>query len=156
MTNEMATANWGNSWIARGQGKKVGNMTALFKKKVWINYCVYLNSCQLEARNRLERCFQRMLCSHSALTVLLRCPVDYLMPNDFCLTFEPITDLSRQPMGVLLPELLFTLQEGELCRRLGPGAMWPCWEPWRCCGRCLKILRHGLGCSGSFIISSAF
>ena len=41
----------------------------------------------------------------------------------FCLTFEPITDLSRQPMGVLLPELLFTLQEGELCRPLGPGAM---------------------------------
>lgn len=67
-----------------GRGRKLEIWQLyFFKKKVWINYCIHLNSCQLEARNRLERSFQRMLCSHSALTVLWRCPIDYLMPDDF-------------------------------------------------------------------------
>lgn len=69
----------------------------------------------------------------------------------FCLTFEPITDLSRQPMGVLLPELLFTLQEGELCRPLGPGAMletlemlWEMSENLETWARVLRLLHYFL------------
>lgn len=131
-----------------GAGEESWKYDSFIKKKLWINYCIRLNSCQLEARNRLERCFQRMLRSHLALTVSYRLP-DAPWLFAWLLSQSQIYQDNQWGSSFLSCSLL--------CRKVnfvGRLVQERCWKPWRCCGRCLKILRHGLGCSGSFIISN--